>query len=81
MCILLCACTKASDRAKNEYEMMMRLGATGDERCTKLQQIADAYLSEQNEREYQLAKVKADNTCLQAGLDRMDGTTRVYRSQ
>lgn len=81
ICLLLCACSKESDRVKKEYEMMLQVGATGQERCTKLRQIADTYLREQNENEYQLAKSEADSACLDAHLAEMEGTTQIYRSQ
>lgn len=81
ICLLLCACSKESDRAKKEYEMMLQVGATGEERCTKLKQIADAYLREQNESEYQRATLEADTACLEALMSEMRGTTQVYRSR
>lgn len=56
--------------------MMLRIGATGQERCTKLQQIADAYLREQNESEYPLARVEAEYVCLEARLAELRSTTR-----
>lgn len=61
--------------------MMLRIGATGEERCAKLQQIADAYLREQDESEYQLARSEADIACLEARMAEMRGTTQIYRSR
>lgn len=61
--------------------MMLRVGATGEERCTKLQQIADAHLSEQNESEYQRARLEAETACLEARMAEMGGTTQIYRSR
>ncbi len=68
---LLTACDKASDKAKREYQLMLKSGATIKERCEKMQDIAAAYLSEENDAEYPMAKIEADLKCNEAALQRL----------
>lgn len=71
--LALAACSKPSDKAKREYQLMLKSGATLEEKCAKMQEIAAAYLAEENEGEYPLAKVQADGACLDVQLDRLRG--------
>ena len=58
-----CSAEKASERAKREYRMMERGGASQEDMCAKRREIAEAYLKEGNEREFWLANIEARNTC------------------
>ena len=61
--LMLIACDKPSDKAKREYGMMVRAGASGEERCGKKREIAEAFLKEGNEREYAKADLDASLEC------------------
>ena len=67
------ACDKPSDKVKREYELMLKNGATLDEQCKKMREIAAAYLVEENEAEYGLAHNLAEVRCHQADLKRQIG--------
>ena len=62
--LALASCSNAAEKAKREYLMMKDSGASGQERCDKLQEIAAAYLSDEKETEYLIARIKADEQCL-----------------
>jgi len=66
--LLLGACDKPSDKAKREYRMMLKNGASIEARCEKMQAIAAAYLAEENGAEYSMAKLQADVRCHEAAL-------------
>ena len=68
---MLTSCSKASDKAKREYQLMVKSGATVQEQCDKMQQIAAAYLAEENEAEYPMAKIQANLKCNEAALERL----------
>lgn len=71
--LALAACSKPSDKAKREYQLMLKGGATLEEKCAKMQEIAAAYLAEENEDEYPMAKAEAGGVCLDVQLDRLRG--------
>jgi hypothetical protein len=74
-CLVLSGCEKASDRAQREYDMMVRAHASAEARCAKKHEIAEAFLKEENEQEYQLTDVEADVECNRASLDRLSGAS------
>lgn len=67
----LTACDKPSDKAKREYLMMLKSGASLEERCRKKQEIASAFLAEENHAEYPMAKIEADMKCNEVALARL----------
>ncbi|MBA3512301.1 hypothetical protein [Sphingomonas sp.] len=69
--VLLTACDKPSDKAKREYRMMVKGGASLEDQCRKKREIAAAYLAEENEEEYPMAKLEADVRCHESALQRM----------
>ena len=69
--LLLTACDKPSDKAKREYQLMLKSGASLEEQCRKKQEIAAAYLAEENEKEYPMAKIEADMKCNEVALQRL----------
>lgn len=68
---LLTACDRPSDKAKREYQLMLKSGATLEEQCEKLREVAAAYLAEENEKEYEWADIQADSKCLEVSLQRL----------
>lgn len=66
----LSSCDKASDKAQREYILLMKGGASAEERCAKLHEIAAAYLKEENSQEYPMAKIKADMCDTELSLSR-----------
>lgn len=74
-CVVLSGCDKASDRATREYDMMVRAHASAEARCAKKREIAEAFLKEENEHEYEMANVEAGLECNQASLDRLSGAS------
>ena len=69
--LLLGACDKPSDKAKREYQLMLRSGASLEEQCEKLKQVAAAYLAEENQTEYEMADIRADLKCNDVALQRL----------
>lgn len=70
--LLLTSCDKASDKAKREYRMMLKSEASVEDQCRKMQEIAAAYLAEENETKYPMAKIEADMKCNQMALQRLE---------
>lgn len=69
--IMLVACDKPSANAKREYDMMVRAGASGEQRCAKKREIAEAFLREGNEEEHPMANIEASLECNRVRLDSM----------
>lgn len=71
MVVALTGCGEP-ESAKLERQLeMMKQGATAEELCTKKQEIAAAYLSEENKDKYQFADIEAKLACNQVLLDRL----------
>lgn len=67
MLLVLAACSPSkSERAEKAYEMAKKAGATNTELCQRKQAIAEAYLEEENEKEYRFSKVNAEIECMNA---------------
>ncbi len=69
--LLLTGCSEASDKAKREYQMMVKSGATLEEQCKKLKDIEAAYLAEENMAEYRMARIEAGVKCTELDLQRL----------
>jgi len=61
--ILLAGCAKASEAEVRQYEMMKRSHASRHELCKKARKVAEAYLAEENEAEYEMWNIKANLDC------------------
>lgn len=65
--LVLAACSSAGDEAKEEYEMVDAAQPDtidGDyARCDALRKVAQGYLSDKNNEEYQRAQLRASITC------------------
>jgi hypothetical protein len=66
----LCACDNPVKDAKRELEIIRKTG-TRDEICTASRRVADAYLKQQDENAYAMARIDADIACQDALMDRM----------
>lgn len=64
----LCACSKESDEAMRQYNMIERAGGTPGELCEASKKIVQAYLKEGNEQDFRLYKASSDSRCLNAQL-------------
>lgn len=58
-----CAKPTASEKAEREYVVLLKAGASAEEKCVKRRDIAAAYLSEENVDEYRSAKIKEALMC------------------
>jgi hypothetical protein len=63
--LLLCGCSKPSDDVRKQLEILQRVGSPRDV-CTGSKKLAAALLAEHNERDYYVAKVSADISCMHA---------------
>lgn len=61
--LALSSCAKESEAAEKRYKMVERNGGTKAELCIESRKVADAYLSEDDERSYRLWKGLSDSTC------------------
>lgn len=72
LALLLAACSSDAERQIRQYEIMKRNGATAAERCAKAREVAEAYLAEENELQYQFWDVESGLACNQVALDNLD---------
>jgi hypothetical protein len=74
--LFLMACTSQVEEAERRYEMVKRAGGSGEERCERAKDVANAYLETGNDHDYQFHKLSADVVCQRAKLDRLNGIVR-----
>jgi uroporphyrinogen-III decarboxylase len=67
--LTLGSCGSASDDAKRELEIVTESGGNLAERCRAERKVADAYLAEHKQAEYDAAKLTADITCRRASQE------------
>ncbi|WP_147276208.1 hypothetical protein [Sphingomonas aracearum] len=68
--LALCACNSESRNATRELEMIYKANGSGDEKCAAKGKLANAYLHEGNQKEYENAKLTADIYCQGVSLDK-----------
>ena len=61
--MLLGACHSDAEDAERRYEMVAR-GGTDAERCAAAAEVADAWLHEDDEQQYQRWKLTRDMDCM-----------------
>jgi hypothetical protein len=66
--LLLVSCSSESAEAEAELAMIIKANGNGSDRCAARRKVAEAYLHERKQQEYQEAKVHADGECLGARL-------------
>lgn len=59
------------EQAERRLQRIQASGATSDEICSAKRDVANAYLDEGSQLEYDMAKVEADLACNQASIDRL----------
>ena len=67
----LSGCSSEPERQVTQYEMMVRAGADADDRCAKAQEVAEAFLTAEDESGYREWSLNASLECNRAALDRL----------
>lgn len=62
----LAGCQRESEKANEAYEMMERTGASEAELCKQADAVTQAYLREQDQRNYEFWRSRRDITCQSA---------------
>jgi len=70
--LLLASCKSAGEEAAKRYEIVEKSGGSPQELCDAGEEVAAAYLEEQNRTEYQWWRVKAGLNCNQVLLNSLD---------
>lgn len=70
--LLLGSCSKPSDDAKRQFEIVDK-GRDNQAKCDQARKVADAYLRENNEKEYNSWKLTADVKCMTASFEPYQG--------
>jgi hypothetical protein len=65
----LFACSDQAAEAERKYKMAERAGEDSSELCRRAREVAEAFLEDHKEREYQLWEIKADLKCNAARID------------
>lgn len=63
------SCSSASGDAEREREIVAKAGRDMGEQCRAERKVADAYLAEHRQKEYEGAKLTADITCRRAAQE------------
>jgi hypothetical protein len=72
--VSLVACGEnESAKLERQLKIMETTGSTDADLCAKAQQVADAYLAEENQAEYEMAKVHAGTYCVGAQVEHLEG--------
>lgn len=66
---LLAGCTRESEKATAELDILERNHAGGNDLCKARQKLATAYLGENDEKNYSFYKGLADTECMKASYD------------
>ena len=72
LALLIASCSSKGDALVRQYKMLEANGATSDEKCAKARETADAFLTEENQQQYQWWHLQAGLDCNQARLDRLN---------
>lgn len=64
----LAGCQRESEKAKSAYEMMERTGASEAELCKQADVVTEAYLREQDQKNYEFWRLSRDGTCQRVKL-------------
>lgn len=63
--VLLSGCSRAAEKAEQEYEFLLSGGAaTKSELCAAAQKARDAWAEREDEHKYLIWQVKVSNACL-----------------
>ena len=68
----LYGCADRAKEAEEQYRIVERTGGTTQERCDAAGKVADAYLEQKNEKDYQFWRLIRDTACLSAKLGVMN---------
>ena len=70
--IAVAGCSQsAGEKAEAEYRIVRQSGVDSAQACEFESRIRDAYLSDQNEEQYQRWRVSAGASCAAADVDRL----------